>query len=476
MSLPVRRVPSGQLQAGFAALRAELDVPTDFPAEVLAAADAAARRGPAPDIGGQRTDVTDVPFVSIDPPGSKDLDQALHLSTDGSGYVVRYAIADVGAFIRPGDPLDVEAWRRGVSRYSPDVVTPLHPTRLSEDAASLLPGQTRPAVLWTFRLQPDGALADTHVERATVRSRAQLTYADAQTAIDDADDPMLGLLAKVGRLRTEREWVRGGVSLDLPDQEVHDDGDRYLLRYRAPLPVEGWNAQLSLLTGIAAGQMMVSGGVGILRTLPAPDPDAVQALRRRAWALALAWPPEVDYPTFVRTLDPHEPREAAMISLAAVGLRGAGYKAFVGAVPDGNRHEALATVYAHVTAPLRRLVDRYANAVVLALARDRQPPAWALERLSELPRTMAQARGRAGALDRAVLDLVEAYTLRHRVGQTFAATVVRSNDRGSDVALRTDAVSARIGQRMPPGTEVLLRLVDVDLDSRQLSFTVAEQP
>lgn len=471
MPTPRRDLRTHALDGAFAALRTQMDVPEAFPPEVTAAAAAAAARGPAHD----RRDATGLPFVTIDPPGSKDLDQAVHVApAPGGGMQVSYAIADVAAFVKPGDPVDVEAWSRGVSRYSPDRVTPLHPRELSEGAASLLPGVDRPAVLWTLTLDGLGELTDTHVERALVRSREQLDYATAQARIDTGGDEVLTELARVGRLRTEREWVRGGVSLELPDQEVTADDGGYDLRFRAPLPVEGWNAQLSLLTGHAAALLMVEAGIGILRTLPPPDADTVEGLRRRAWALGLPWPPEVPYPDFVRTLDPHDPAEAAMISLSAVGLRGAGYAAFTDdAVPEQPQHAGLAMVYAHVTAPLRRLVDRYASEVALALAAEAEVPDWVRERLPDLPRAMAQAGSRASALDRAVVDLVEAHLLADHVGGMLPATVVRSDDRGADVQLRNPAVLIRLAGDLPLGVEVMIRVDAVDLEARTVSATAA---
>ncbi len=469
--MPARHVLPSSTDDAFARLRLELDIPEGFPADVQACAAAAARRGPRY----ERIDATDLPLVTIDPPGSRDLDQAVHVQrTDDGGLTVRSAIADVAAFVEAGDPVDVEAWDRGVSRYSPDLVTPLHPEVLSAGAASLLPGQDRAALLWTMQLDEYGTLEQTQVERALVRSRAQLTYADAQQAIDSGTDEMLVDLALLGRLRTEREWVRGGISLELPDQEVFTASDgRYDLRYRAPLPVEGWNAQISLLTGIAAGEIMATAGVGVLRTLPPADEATVQGLRRRAWALGLPWPREVGYAEFVRTLDPHQPTQAAMISVAAVGLRGAGYVSFDGDLPSAHRHEAIASTYAHVTAPLRRLVDRFGGEVALAITTGQAVPEWVRDRLADLPQAMAQARGRAGALDRAVLDLVEAQVLADRIGEVFPATVVRTTERGSELQLREPAVTARIPTGLPLGTVVMVRLYDVDLAGRAVIFELA---
>ena len=109
-----------------------------------------------------------------------DLDQAMHLATDGDGYVVHYAIADVVAFLEPGDAVDLEAHRRGESLYGGSTRIPLHPPVLSEGAASLLPDQVRPAFLWTVRLDSAGEITDAQVERARVRSRQRLDYDGVQ--------------------------------------------------------------------------------------------------------------------------------------------------------------------------------------------------------------------------------------------------------------------------------------------------------
>src|SRR5581483_10869513 len=102
---------------------------------------------------------------TIDPAGSRDLDQALHLERTAGGFRFHYAIADVAAFVTPGSQLDEETRRRGETLYFPDVRVPLHPAVLSEDAASLLPGQLRPAVLWTIDLDRTGEVASVDVGR-----------------------------------------------------------------------------------------------------------------------------------------------------------------------------------------------------------------------------------------------------------------------------------------------------------------------
>src|SRR5215208_1742894 len=142
----IRVEPAAAMQEGFEAIRREAGVPSAFSAAAQAEADRAAA---GPHAGGDRLDV---PFVTIDPPGSRDLDQALHIEPAGDGHRVRYAIADVGAFVASGGGLDRETQDRGVTVYAPDRKVPLHPPVLSEGAASLLPGEWRPAVVWTLDL------------------------------------------------------------------------------------------------------------------------------------------------------------------------------------------------------------------------------------------------------------------------------------------------------------------------------------
>src|SRR4051794_17509678 len=197
-------------------LRAELELPTAFPPEAVAQAEAAATT----DWRAGRTDSTDVPLVTLDPVGARDLDQAFAIERAGAGFRVWYAIADVGAFVTPGSAVDVEAHRRGQTLYLPDGRILLHPSALSEGAASLLPNEDRPAVLWRFELDADGEPTSTDVRRAVVRSRAQLDYPSLQRAGGDVFD---GLRA-VGTLRQQLERARGGVSLPVPEQEVSGSG------------------------------------------------------------------------------------------------------------------------------------------------------------------------------------------------------------------------------------------------------------
>jgi exoribonuclease R len=462
------------LRKGVEAIRTEMGVTPGFPAEVEEAAAEAARNPRLPEL-----DRTDIPLVTIDPASALDLDQAMHLERDGDGYVVHYAIADVAAFVTAGDPVDVEANRRGETLYGAESKIPLHPKVLSEDAASLLPEQVRPALLWTIRVDAAGEGTEARVERALVRSRAKLDYDTVQRQVDDGSaDEMFTLLREVGELRLHREAERGGISLPLPDQEIEIDGDRWSLAYRCLHPVEQWNAQISLLTGMAAADMMIYARVGLLRTLPPPDPRDVQRLHRTARALGIEWPAEQLYADFIRTLDPTRSEHAAMVLASTRLLRGSAYVGFEGAVPEQAEHSALASEYAHVTAPLRRLVDRYASEICVALSADDEVPAWVLERLDALPATMQASGQRARQYENAIVNLVEAEVLRDAVGQTFDGVVVAvdpEDPRRGDAMVRRPAVEAGVSasEDLPLGADVTLRLTEADPATRTVRFELA---
>ncbi|MGW1497148.1 RNB domain-containing ribonuclease [Streptomyces mirabilis] len=468
-------VPGAPLQAALRALRTGLGVPESFPPGVL---EEAARPPRLP-----LHDATDIPFLTIDPPTSTDLDQAMHLSRreNGRGYRVRYAIADVAAFVAPGGALDAEAHRRVTTLYFPDEKVPLHPTRLSEGTASLLPDQTCPAVLWTIDLDADGRTESVGVRRALVRSRAKLDYAHVQKRIDEgtAEEP-LALLKEIGTLREHLEVERGGISLNVPEQEIIEKDGTYELVYRAPLPADAWNAQISLLTGMAAADLMLAHGTGVLRTLPAAPDGAVGRLRRTARALHIDWPHHVSYARLVRSLDPHLPRHAAFLQECTTLLRGAGYTVFRGgALPDVTSHAAVAAPYAHCTAPLRRLVDRYASELCLAAAADEPPPDWVLAALDTLPKEMAEGSRRAGTVERECVDIVEAALLKDRVGDIFDGCVVDVMERQPTVGtvqLESPAVVARIEGgtgTLPLGERLRVRLTQADLGTAKVRFAPA---
>ena len=164
-----------------------------------------------------------------------------------------------------------------------------------------------------------------------------------------------------------------------------------------------------------------------------------------------------------------------MLNACTELFRGAGYTAFDGELPANTRHAALATDYAHVTAPLRRLVDRFAGEVCLALSAGRDVPDWARSALPDLPELMAGAESRSKKYERAVIDLVEVSLLHDRVGSEFVGTVidVESDGKRGVVMIADPAVQARVrGTDLPLGTEVRLRLESADWSTGRVEFVL----
>lgn len=471
------------MEQGVTQIRRELRLPTAFAPEVEAAAAQAATNPRLPDL-----DRSDIPLLTIDPPGSMDLDQAMWLERrDGGGYRVYYALADVAAFVVAGDAIDVEANRRGQTLYGGLSTIPLHPTCLCENAASLLPNQLRPSILWTIDLDAQAEIAAIDVRRARVRSRQQCDYPSVQRQLDAGSaDPVWLLLRQIGQARQVLEKQRGGVSLSLPDAEIGCEGGQWDLEYRVALPIEDWNAQISLLTGMAAAKVMLGGKVGILRTLPPPDAHSIARLRLTAQALRIDWPDGQSYPDFIRALDPAQPRHVAMMFSCTSVLRGAGYAAFDGAAPEQPLQSAIAASYAHVTAPMRRLVDRYANEACVALCAGQPVPDWVRSALPGLPETMAVSDRLAHQYERAIIDLAEAVILAPRVGESFEGAVVEVRHGSGRIApgqggnagivmLRDPPLEARLDSRQPLvlGADVAVQLVAADPARRNVSFSAS---
>jgi exoribonuclease R len=440
------------------------DLPRAFPPAVEAEAARVAAIAPLPEL-----DRTEVEFVTIDPLGSTDLDQALHLARasdkhGGDGYRVLYAIADVPAFVKPDGAIDVEARLRGQTIYAADGRIPLHPAVLSEGAASLLAGQLRGAFVWDLVLDSAANVTACTVYRARVQSREQLDYATAQQRIDDGSaSESLRLLKEVGLKRVALEQQRGGASLGTQETEVELHDGAYVLVRRSPHPVEDWNAQLSLMTGMAAATMMLTGGVGILRTMPPADDEAVRRFRRQTQALGTPWPAEQPYGDYLRSLDTADSRQLAIMHAATALFRGAGYSAFDGAPPEHTTQAAVAAPYAHVTAPLRRLVDRFGLVVCEALSAGEPVPPWVRDALPELPSIMSRSSQLAGQVDSRALNVVEAAVLAGREGEAFEATVLSAGDSYGTVQLADPPVVARCNGILEPGSTVSATLTTVEV-------------
>lgn len=460
--MKILRDPDRLLAEGLTAIREQFQVPASHPPGVLAAAQAAAGRTPS-----DHADRTDRHFVTLDPASATDLDQAFAIEAAGADLLLHYAIADVAWFVADGDPLDTEAWQRGVTTYLPDGKAGLYPPVLAEGAASLLPDGPRPAVVFTVRVRPDGTVIMAGIERALIRSRAKLAY---ETVRDDQLPPgMIDLAARI----TAAEARRGAARVDPPEQQVERGADgRFELHFRPLALAETRNAAMSLACNMAVADLLQAHQTGLFRVMAEPDQRALGRLRQTARAFGLSWAEAASLAQFEQTLDAADPRQAAFMLAVRRAGQGADYAPYrAGVVPW---HAAMAATYAHATAPLRRLADRYVIQAALAVAKGQAVPEAVTAAFPKLPAVMDKAEARAGQVERAVIDLAETALLADRTGEYFDAVITDLGDQGARFQLCDLPVTARTQARgVVPGDRIRVQLDRADPARRLLTFTRA---
>lgn len=480
----------------FRAIAREFVLPETFPEQLHSEAILATDRYPE-----GRRDLREVEFVTIDPPSSMDLDQAVHVESwqaDGvvdsgaadsgagaagnagsvaPGWRVRYAIADVGAFVEPDSALEQESIRRGQTMYLPDDPVRLHPAELSEGSASLLPDQDRPAVVWDINVDGDGEIHDFTVYRATVRSRAKLNYEGVEAdRLAGTLHPSIALLPELGEARQRSDLRRDAVNLRLPSISVEKSDDEqaeYQLVIEPRQLMNDYNAELSLLAGMCAGQIMVKSGKGILRTLPPASPKDIAKFDSAAKALGFERGNK-SVGQLLASIDASTPQGMALMRDAQRLLRGASYVAFgIAGVENENEtsiHAGIGGHYAHVTAPLRRLSDRFATEICLAIAEEREVPAWVAERADEVIEAMKRSTQLANQVDRACMGLTEAVVLQPWVGQNFSAAVMHSSDKGADIFVSEPPVIADCQGNPEEASQTAVTLITADPETRTVEF------
>lgn len=457
----------------FDVIAKEFELPREFPQEVLDEAQSAT------DVyADQRQDHRHIEFVTIDPASSMDLDQAVNIEKTNTGFVVHYAIADVAAFVPAGGAVYAESLKRGQTIYLPDEPVRLHPPALSEDKASLLPEQDRPAVLWSITLDGTGQVQAVELRRTLVRSRARFSYEQAQADWEAGRlHPAIEHLPEVGKLRRSAPDRRGAITLNVPSQEVlrHEDGT-YELVVEPRLDMMDFNSEISLLAGMCAAKIMVDAGVGVLRGMQAAGEDAEAEFWREAAALGFRSEGS-SIGEFLAGLHGGTAPEMAVMRDAQKLLRGAEYVdisagetvSHAGVVGETGGH------YAHVTAPLRRLVDRFATEVCLAVTTGQPVPEWVVKDLPAVIETMAASAKLASNVDRACLDLCEAVVLEPMVGREFEAIVLSAdakNERAT-VIIESPPVLADCAGVLPEGEVARVRLESVDISERRVEFVAA---
>ena len=242
-------------------------IPDDFPDDAIAEADRAKPAG----LSG-REDLRELPLITIDPADARDRDDACYAHADDDpknpgGFVIWVAIADVAHYVRPGSALDREARKRGNSTYFPDRVVPMLPDRLSGDLCSLHEGVPRACMAARMVINAQGEKIGQRFVRGLMRSRASLTYEEAQAALDGRPSartaPLIEavlqpLFAAYGALRKARA-SRQPLELDLPERQIilSDDGKVSSVAFKERLDVHKLIEEFMVLANVAAAEELI---------------------------------------------------------------------------------------------------------------------------------------------------------------------------------------------------------------------------
>ncbi len=453
------------LRNGLLEIIQQFELPQTFPPEVTAQTESLVElsQSPAPAWMENRRDLTHLPFVTLDPLRSTDLDQAFYLEKKDELLILHYALADISPFATNGNALEKEAWQRGVTIYGLTEKIPLYPKPISQGLASLLPDGPRPAYLVSVSIDRLGAINLLQMDRVICQSSAKLGY--EVVSVND-----LPHLEEFAQRMWRNEAARGAIRVEFPQQEIITDetapgGVRLTLRARNV--TESANSTLSLAVNLALGELFKSHKIGIFRVMDEPTNRAMQQLRRTAHALDIDWPRRESLRDLQRRLDPENIIHQRFLLEARRSGGRASYVVFDSAIEPW--HAAIGATYVHATAPMRRLQDRYVLELAYQLVNDLPIDDGLLDKISRLPDVMQRYENRANNVDRAVIDLVEAVSVQHRVGEVLQAEVVDAESgivQTVDSAIRSKAM--KLPKRVQDGQFIKVRIVEANPKQRRV--------
>ncbi len=331
------------------------------------------------------TDWSSLPFVTIDNPDSRDLDQALLIEQTSSGYRVRYALADAAYYIRPESALFQEALRRGTTYYTPLMAAPMLPVELSEGLVSLNPLVDRRALVFDMQVNNDGSVRKTTVVRAKICSQAKLNYAGVQDWLDSNTPAVkpyensLLLLRELGNKLINASELRGVVKFDRTETHIKVEGDpaQFKLSVRKRYDTERYNEQISLMCNMQGAEMLLvlQGASNVLQAIfrvhDAPLRKSLNGLRETIDQFSQLqdepalwrWNKDQSLSEYLDQLPDSESDKRKVRSIQRQIMqaqRGSTYE------PEASEHHALkAASYARFSSPMREVVGIFTHKELL---------------------------------------------------------------------------------------------------------------
>jgi ribonuclease R len=420
------------------------DIPQEFPAAALEEAERA-RATPL----GHRTDLRDIPLVTIDGEDARDFDDAVFAEPDGEGFRLIVAIADVAHYVRPGSPLDHAARARGNSVYFPDRVVPMLPEALSNGWCSLRPNEDRGCLFVEIRIDARGRKTAHRFGRGLMRSAARLTYERVQQ-----EHVSHHHLYAAFRALSAARLARGTLDLDLPERRVVLDRDGRVASVapRPRLDSHRLIEEFMILANVAAAEELERlHQPTMYRNHAPPSEEKLASLRDFLHGFGISLPPgDQVHP---RDLDRVLRRVAGTPDAPLVNevmLRSQSQAEYS---PDNIGHFGLALPrYAHFTSPIRRYADLLVHRAMIrglqlgdgALAKDEA------ERFPDTALHITATERRAQLAERDAIDRYLAAHMADKVGANFAARISGVTRFGLFVTVAESGASGLVPVRSLP--------------------------
>ena len=346
---------------------------------------------PAQDVT-DRVDLRDLVSFTIDPETAKDFDDALSVQKEDGGFRAWVHIADVSAYVPAGSLLDRGAATRAFTTYVPGLAAPMLPPELADDRCSLRPNEDRLCV--TVELPPAG---EPHFYRSVIRSRARLTYAQAERR--DAEPKVAAALELTDHLTAamrERRFARGALRIESPEIAFAFDGHGGVARaWKESEPTAHRLVEELMIAANEAVARLLSTRrrAALYRVHERPDPEAIELLLKKLADLEVPTPPAPDQLTPASAAAVAAEASEVLTEYVARSRRGA--EAFPALIlrslkqarydPENLGHSGLASnAYCHFTSPIRRYPDLVVHRALLReLGVSDDPPPSDLEKLAE---------------------------------------------------------------------------------------------
>lgn len=418
----------GELATEIEAVCSMMAIATEFPGAAVDEAEACSEPGPG-DIEG-RLDLRPLAMFTIDPADAADHDDAVGIEKTGDGWRLTVAIADVSHYVRPGSALDEEARRRTTSTYFPGRAVHMLPEALAAGAASLVPGRDRLTMSVSLEIDPEGRPLSTSFAKSVIRSRANVSYEEAQAILDGPESNELGpslLMMQdcASRLRTQR-MARGAIDLDIPEALVELDGNGrpQTMRQTARLMSHRMIEEFMLAANEAVARHITSLDRALLyRNHERPDEESIIRLAARLslLGLRLAGGDAAREPAALQAVvkkaagKPFERLANLMVLRAMTQARYSAERAI---------HFGLASqCYTHFTSPIRRYPDIITHRALAATFGNRPEEAEKASSLPELALLCSQGERRATGAERDIRRAAGVMIMVRHVGKTFRGTV-----------------------------------------------------